>query len=231
MSRIFITGDIHGATGINRFSSTNFPDGRELTKNDYVIIAGDFGILWTNEPDKQEKYALKWLDNKPWTTLFVDGNHENHFRLNNLNTKEMLGGTVGIVSSSVYHLKRGEIYTINDKTFFCFGGAYSWDIESRTIGISYWSEEIPNHAEMDHGLKNLETVQYSVDYVISHTVPISILEMIGFTKDPNKIDATTKYLDHIANSATYKRWFFGHMHIDRDFSKFRALYRDIEEIL
>ena len=49
-----------------------------MTKNDYVIIAGDFGI-WNDT--KQERYNLDWLEDKPFTTLFVDGNHSNFDRL------------------------------------------------------------------------------------------------------------------------------------------------------
>ena len=229
MSRVFITGDIHGNPF--RFSTDNFPKGKTLTKDDYVIVAGDFGIIWMNEPDNKERYEIKWLQDKPFTTLFIDGNHENHWRLGQLPVEEFLGGKVGVVSSGIYHLKRGEIYTINNKTFFCFGGAFSWDIEARTIGLSWWKEEVPSHAEMDYGLKQLESVQYNVDYVITHTLPKCLMPMVGFSKaPPNKEDTTTKYLDHIANTATFEKWYFGHMHIDKNYGKFQALYEKIKEI-
>ena len=38
---IFITGDTHG--DFARFKKGNFPEQAELTKEDYVIICGDFG--------------------------------------------------------------------------------------------------------------------------------------------------------------------------------------------
>ena len=70
---IYITGDTHG--DFRRFSADNFPEGKTLTKKDYVIICGDFGGIWdVKESSPQEKYWLDWLDRKPWTTLFVDGN-------------------------------------------------------------------------------------------------------------------------------------------------------------
>ena len=229
MSKIYITGDIHGCPF--RLSSDKFPIGKTLTKDDFVIIAGDFGIIWKAESDAKEKHEIKWLKEKPWTTLFIDGNHENHYRLGQLPEAEMFEGKVGVVDTGIYHLKRGEIYLIGGKTFFCFGGAHSWDREIRTIGISYWDEEIPNHAEMDYGLEQMESVQYSVDYIVTHTMPKCLIPAIGLSKaPPNKEDTTTKYLDHIANCATFKKWYFGHMHIDRDMGKFHALYKDIEEI-
>lgn len=52
-----------------------------MTKDDYVIICGDFGGLWTfEEESSREKDVLDWLNNKNFTTLFVDGNHENYTR-------------------------------------------------------------------------------------------------------------------------------------------------------
>lgn len=74
---IFVTGDTHG--DYTRFNTANFPEQKAMTKLDYVIICGDFGI-W-NESN-EEKYWLNWLQDKPFTTLFVDGNHENYDLLN-----------------------------------------------------------------------------------------------------------------------------------------------------
>lgn len=68
---IYVTGDTHGALSINKLSSDEFPQGKELTKNDYVIICGDFGLVWNN--NGEDYWWRRWLDNKPWTTLFVDG--------------------------------------------------------------------------------------------------------------------------------------------------------------
>lgn len=46
---IFVTGDIHRIAeyGACRFSSRSWPRGRELTRDDVVIVAGDFGFVWT----------------------------------------------------------------------------------------------------------------------------------------------------------------------------------------
>ena len=46
MSRIFVTGDTHGDYDIAKLNTHNFPVQRELTKEDYLIIAGDFGCVW-----------------------------------------------------------------------------------------------------------------------------------------------------------------------------------------
>ncbi|WP_368041519.1 metallophosphoesterase family protein [Bittarella massiliensis (ex Durand et al. 2017)] len=77
---IFITGDTHG--DFTRFSSENFPEQKRMNKEDFVIICGDFGGLW--DGTRKEHYWLDWLENKPFTTLFVSGNHENYDLLSTL---------------------------------------------------------------------------------------------------------------------------------------------------
>ena len=77
---IYITGDCH--SNFERFNTRNFPEQKEMTKDDYVIICGDFGGVWNKDGEsKMETSALDWLDGKAFTTLFVDGNHENFDRL------------------------------------------------------------------------------------------------------------------------------------------------------
>lgn len=77
---IYVTGDIHGEVDISKLNTQNFSQAKE---GDYLIICGDFGLIWDIKPSKNEEYWLKWLSKKPWTTLFVDGNHENFDRLKN----------------------------------------------------------------------------------------------------------------------------------------------------
>ena len=69
---IYVTGDTH--SDYTRFSTENFPEQRGMTKEDFVIVCGDFGY-WRD--DREQAYWMDWLESKPFTTLFVDGNHEN----------------------------------------------------------------------------------------------------------------------------------------------------------
>jgi len=230
MSKIFITGDIHGEMEVNsRFATKRFPYGKTLTKEDFVIVAGDFGLIWSNDPENRtEKYHLKQLQERAWTTLFIDGNHENHTRLQDLPIEEMWGGKVGVVREGIYYLRRGEIYTLYGKKIFCFGGALSWDKDGRTPYVSWWPEEIPNHKEMEYALSNLDRHNWDVDYVITHTIPNTLVKVVGLKGD--KKDATCDFLDHIESKIKFKKWFAGHMHIDKSIGKSRILYNDIINI-
>lgn len=73
--RVFITGDTHGNIDWHKLNSTKFEQGKELTKNDFIIVCGDFGGVWYG--NTTDEYIQNWYNNKPWTTLFIDGNHEN----------------------------------------------------------------------------------------------------------------------------------------------------------
>ena len=70
---VFITGDTHA--DFRRFGAKIFREQKAMTRDDYVIICGDFGGLWDDSAD--ERNHLKWLEEKPFTLLWVDGNHEN----------------------------------------------------------------------------------------------------------------------------------------------------------
>ena len=63
---IYITGDCHADW--TKFSSSSFPEQKKMTRNDFVIVCGDFGI-WHDTP--QERYWLNWLEEKNFTLCFV----------------------------------------------------------------------------------------------------------------------------------------------------------------
>jgi len=219
---IYLTGDTHSY--VERLSFKNFPEGKDLTPNDIVIILGDFGLIWENTMSSSEKYWLNWLSEKPWLTLFVDGNHENFDRIDKLEEVEMFSGKIGRVNNTVFHLKRGEVYNIDGYKFFVFGGGDSIDKVWRVPGISWWDRELPNYAEYKNGLFNLDKVSFTVDYILTHDCPASIYEYLKkeyyIEKTPNY--DLPKYLEKIKDSVQFKHWYFGHFHyndaIDDSFS-------------
>lgn len=208
---LFVTGDTHGGLDMDKLFTKNFHPNSELTKNDYVIICGDFGFIWKNEPDKTEKYWMNWFETKSWTTLFVDGNHDNIPRLNSYPISKWNGGKVHKINNSVIHLMRGQIFNIDNKSIFTFGGAESYDKEQRIDGISWWKEEIPNYQEVEEALTNLEKVNNKVDIIITHTCPHTFSHQLihRTSKDPAQ-----NILDEFYRIAKYDKWYFGHWHED-----------------
>ena len=55
---LYVTGDTHG-DWMSRLNTDAFPEQKTMTKDDYVLILGDFGY-WHDT--KSERYNLKWLD-------------------------------------------------------------------------------------------------------------------------------------------------------------------------
>ena len=242
---IYITGDTHA--DFTRLEEDKFPIQTEMTQNDYVIICGDFGGVWNYIVESMhEKQWLDWLDNKNFTTLFVDGNHENFERLYKYPVEEWHGGKVHKIRDSVIHLMRGEIYDIDNKKFFTFGGARSHDIRDGILNIdeyekiyeyrkrgayfrirdySWWDLELPTEEEMQNGIKNLEKANYKVDYIITHCCQTSIQTLLN---PSYKIDVLTDYLQKISEKCKFKKWYFGHYHDYKQVnSQFTLLYENI----
>lgn len=223
---IYITGDMHGDIDIHKFSADKFSEGKTLTKDDYVIILGDFGLIWNL--GNTDLYWLKWLTEKPWTTLFVDGNHENFDLLKTFPYEDKFNGKVQRITNSIFHLCRGEIYTIEDQTFFVMGGAQSTDKEFRRSFISWWPQELPTHQEFDSGLRNLEKYDFNVDYILSHCTGTTIKK--HFFPYMSDHDSLTDYLDAVYSETTFKGAFFGHYHEDVSISKYHCLYNKIVKL-
>lgn len=230
---IFVTGDIHASYDIAKLSESCF-DTAGLTKDDYVIICGDFGLVWNNSASEQ--YWLRWLNARPFTILFVDGNHEGFSLLNSLPETTWNGGAVHQVATSVLHLKRGQLFNIDGCRIFTMGGATSseYDRTHRIQGKTWFTEEIPNEQERTTALETLDAANWDCDFVITHCAPSSSAQ--GISEHTNRLeihpmDEYTDWLQTIQDRLTYRHWFCGHYHIDAQIQdKTTALYNRIAEL-
>lgn len=223
---IYITGDTHA--DFRRFGAKHF----HVPEGSVIIICGDFGGVWNDSAS--ERYWLEWLEEKPYTILFVDGNHENYDLLNSYPVTEWNGGKVHVIRNNVIHLMRGQIFDIGGVRFFTFGGARSHDISDGILSmddpdvkekiarlnreqalfridhLSWWKEEMPSETEMAEGLANLEKAGNKVDCILTHCAPTSIQDVIS--RGMYEHDALTDYLDQVRQRCSFKIWFFGHYH-------------------
>lgn len=227
---IYLTGDTHGEIDIHKLSA-NKNVGQVLkncTKDDYLIICGDFGLVW--DGSKEEKWWQKWLNDKPYTTLFVDGNHENTDLLSKYPIEEWNGGKVQFIQPSVIHLMRGQMYTIDNKKIFTMGGGTSIDRWRRKEGVSWWPQEIPSDDELKEGIDNLDKNNWKVDYIVTHEAPNSIHDLAIGPYSEKKHDKLTCYLESLLQDLQFDKWYFGHYHRTDTFgdkSQFRLLYDDV----
>ena len=224
---IYITGDTHG-DWMSRLRTNAFPEQKEMTKDDYVIVCGDFGI-WHDT--NQERHNLKWLDDKPFTTLFVDGNHENFDRLYTMPVSEWNGGNVHFIRPHIIHLMRGQVFEIDGVSLFTFGGASSHDIQDgilekndprikewsknpfkmfRVNHSSWWKEELKKEKEMNDGIQNLEKYNNKIDFIITHCGATSSIAL--YSMGDYKPDILTNYFEEIRQKVNFKKWFMGHYH-------------------
>lgn len=223
---IYVVGDTHGELEIGKLSGENLSSkGVCPGEGDYVIIAGDFGFVWDSQASSLEEHWLKWLDERPFTTLFVDGNHENFDRLNSYPVERWHGGDVHRISENVLHLMRGNVFEIGGKTLFVLGGATSLDRAWRTEGVSWWSQEMPSEDELAHAVAVLEEHDNKVDYVVTHCAPSLVQARLSIGYERDKL---TEFLEYLRETISFTTWCFGHYHQDRRFEDgFVALYDDV----
>jgi len=243
MARVFVCGDIHGSLDILKLTARYWPEGRTLTRDDYLVVLGDFGLLWSVPASEAEAFWLDWLEARPWTTLFVDGNHENHDLLDGLEVTSWKGGQVHVVPdhSHIIHLMRGQVYDVGDHgTWFTFGGARSHDRQWRVEGRSWWAREMPSLEEYERGLARLAEAGWSVDYVFTHDTTTSRLTrampwFVGYHGHAPEADELTDYLmavDDRLDEVRLRAWYCGHYHDDLALADERhlLLYRQVVEL-
>ena len=203
---IYVTGDTHG--DYTRFKD---PAIKKLRRGDTLIICGDFGFFWNNS--RKERSTIKKLTKKGYTIAFLDGCHENFDILEEYPVTEWNGGKARVIAKNLIHLMRGQVYTIENKKIFTFGGGHSQDFDFRRSSENWWKREKPSHDEIIEAFHNLKINDNYVDYVITHEPPVSL-------KDCLNVDVLQRLEVHalfedIIKTCTYQKWFFGKCHIDK----------------
>lgn len=221
---VYLTGDIHGRIDIGKLMAGRWSEGQSLTRDDLLIILGDFGLLWADPPDERDEEWLDWLEAQPWTTLWLDGNHENHDLIDRLPRDVWHGGRVHRLPGRphIIHLMRGEVFDIEGESVFVMGGAESMDQSCRTPGVSWWPREMASDEECARAEANLEKRCWRIDYVLSHTCPASVVPSVldwDYERwGEMRIDPLEEFLqgvDDRLDPARLKRWYFGHFHKDQ----------------
>lgn len=226
---VFLTGDVHGGADLGKLKDWSLGD--SLTKEDYLIVCGDFGYPWDFSLDECDD--INWIETRPWTTLFVDGNHERFDHWTERPCEEWHGGLVKRLSpdSSIRRLLRGQAFDLGGKTFFTMGGASSVDRDMRIEGVSWWPCELPSEGNFAEARRRLDEVGWKIDFVVTHDCSARMLPaVLGFgvgCTDP-MVDRLNRFLDELEDRLTFSHWYFGHHHLDFDLDdRHTVLYQEV----
>lgn len=227
----YITGDTQGNFNrIEEFCSEN-----DTTKEDVMIILGDAGInYWLDNTDQQLKNDLSSLD----ITLFcVHGNHEARpWEAGDYEEVMWNDGLVYVEEAypNILFAKDGEIYNFHGKKVMAIGGAYSVDKYYRISHKMPWFDtEQPDDRIMNYVEQQLEKEGWSIDIILSHTVPIEAEPTWAFIPGLNQrtVDKSTeKWLQEIYDNLDFSEWYAGHYHVESEENGIRIMFEDYDEI-
>lgn len=204
-----LIGDIHGEVrSLIRFINSN---------EKYCIQLGDFGLIFDNTED--EKYVLDYLEDllsqKDKYIFTILGNHENYDFYDKLPESFFMGTKVKKYTNHIMAVCRGEILTLDGKSFLCLGGADShdkeWRMEYEKINQKkiWWEQEIISEEDIQNAYDNLEWTSGKVDFILSHTPPACFCYQLY--KD-GVFSKSELLLEQLLNVAEFDTWYCGHVH-------------------
>lgn len=195
-----VLGDMHGNIELTRRAYDQIVRVERKTP-DFLFQVGDFGYGLTNDD-------YEWED-PGHPCLFIDGNHEHHDRLEELDEEEQVHGCW-------QYVQRGSIR----HGILCVGGARSVYGSLRTPGVDWFRREVPPQDEMDRIVDIARENSDRIHTVISHDAPwgFDISEGLDphMRDDPRantgRPDKMSLFLREVFTEVQPMRWFFGHYH-------------------
>ncbi len=202
---VIVTGDMHGDE--ERLYDAGL---RQLSAGDTLIIAGDFGFLW--DGSKREKKILKYLGTRKYNVCFLDGAHDDVSKLNRYRKTVYKGGVVHRIYKKLYHMCRGQIFTIDGLKIYTFGGG-----EVTDLAVPGSDEKLPTREEMLEGSENLAECSDTVDYIITHEPPAKIKNALRFrSQKPSDVNVLNAYFEELNSNCKFRKWYFGSIHLDKE---------------
>ena len=114
------------------------------------------------------------------------------------------------------------------------GGAYSINKYYRLRnGLQWFESEQPDEDIKAYVEAQLDKVNWSIDVVLSHAVPIEAEPVWAFIPglDQSAVDKSTeKWLQHIHDNLDFSEWYAGHYHVESEECGIRIMFEDYDEI-
>lgn len=98
-------------------------------------------------------------------------------------------------------------------------------------GYGWWPDEQPSEEIKAYVEAQLERMNWKVDVVLSHTVPLKYEPREVFLSGINQknVDKSTEtWLDAIEDRLQYEKWYAGHFHIEKKIDKLEILFENYE---
>ena len=199
---IYITGDTHGEWDKRKEFL------QSLNKDDKVICLGDLGWSWDEYHIKTFQPKCEWLS--------VLGNHENYSIIEKLPVVKKYGGKCRQLKENVFYFMNGEMYKIEGKKFFVFGGALSIDKHWRTPYKDWWPQEQPTQGDFEHAIRTLKKHHWKFDYFLTHTGDTEQVQRVLGRQDTIN-DGTERMIQELKyqvkeHEGYFDYHFFGHLH-------------------
>lgn len=218
---MILTGDLHASPDELQFLRPEYLRKKygSKCKNTIIVILGDGGFLWHEDPYSDFGGELiQTLNNRMKelnsTLIVVPGNHENYKRIYSLpkvHLKEKnFEGDFREISHYIKYTERFGEYTFEDKYFLVLGGARSLDKMYRHEG-EWFSDETFSIEEKDRIISLIKDAEY--DYVLAHTCPDYVVRQIF--EDHHYRDSNSEFFDRVMNYISPKAWYFGHFHPEK----------------
>ena len=224
------TGDTHGDfSRIERFCEQFQP-----SRDDMMIILGDAGFnYYGGERDGRVKQRMSEM---PITIFSIHGNHEMRpGKIPSYHLSQWHGGVVYAEDTypNLLFAVDGEVYDLDGHQTIVMGGAYSVDKFYRlACGWHWWPDEQPS-PEMKKRIENvLDCREWKVDVVLSHPTPLKYEPVEVFLPqiDQSQVDKSTEtWLDRIEDRLSYKHWYAGHFHTEKEVDRLTLLFESIRE--
>lgn len=197
---IYFISDPHGGENMQGFERYL----EVCTDSDLLIILGDLCLSF--EKTEENRKFTEWFLALKKNIAVVDGNHENNEFLQSFPNDTWYGGEVHRLSDTIVHLKRGNIYQINGKSFFVMGGCKSSD-RWKKLGLWYEGEE-PSDAEISFAYDKLAQYRNKIDYVLTH-IYCDYKNVEANFYPALSLEGLTKYIDE---RVSFRHWYSGHHH-------------------
>ena len=208
---LYFVGDIHG-------NFRSFMKNIENYKDTCFIICGDIGIGFSDQPLRKLQGFIKttmlpFLQKRNNKVFCIRGNHDNpEYFKNNL------------INNDFFKLVDDyTVITYQNNNILCIGGGLSIDRIDRTVGKSYWTDEMPvfDKNKIDEILSKFE-----INIIATHTAPsfVAIKDkgkivsyFLIFDKNlQDDLKKERKTMDDIYNYIIQKQlikcWYYGHFH-------------------